>query len=333
MTEKLIHSLLSPSCYPHETGKLGVIETHISWVILTGAFVYKIKKPVNFGFLDFSTLAKRKHFCEEELRLNSRFSNALYLEVVAICGSEDAPKIVEARTTNESDSLLEYAVKMREFDQQGLLVTLVAENKLGFADINALGKKLAAFHNTLAARLPPDNQEFGSVQSINSAALENFQQIMPVLTSEQACHELAALRSWTEQQLGMLQSVFNRRRADGFVRECHGDLHLGNIVRIADEITFFDCIEFNTQFRWIDIQSELAFILMDLEVKQLPGLSNQLLNTWLEYSGDYAGLATLRFYKVYRALVRAKVALLKTKGATLCSKEAERAWQDYTAYH
>jgi aminoglycoside phosphotransferase family enzyme/predicted kinase len=332
MTEKLMHALLSPACYPHTTSNIRLLETHISWVLLTGEIAYKIKKPVNFGFLDFSSLAKRKYFCAEELRLNSRFSKGLYLDVVAICGSEDKPLVAAGNAEANTGTVLEYAVKMREFSQQGLLVTLAANKALGIDDIKSLGKKLAEFHNNLAAPPAKAMQELGTVQSIAGAARENFQQILPVLPTDSARQELAVLQQWTEQQLVILQNLFARRRDEGFVRECHGDLHLGNITRIDGEIVFFDCIEFNPQFRWIDIQSELAFVLMDLEEKQLPALANRLLNTWLEYSGDYQGLALLQFYKVYRAMVRAKVTVLKINGAALARDESGRAWQEYATY-
>jgi hypothetical protein len=322
MTEKVIEGLLSPAAYPHPTAAIRLLETHISWVLLTGEFAYKIKKPVDFGFLDFSTLAKRKHYCEEELRLNSRFSTGLYLAVVAITGSEDAPLVDSA--AEGQGAVLEYAVKMRQFDQDALLEKL--------ADMKSLAKKLADFHQHAAARLAADDRELGTVESIAFATLENFRQIAPALTSEAARAELEGLRQWSAQQLAALQEVFAQRRAQGFVRECHGDLHLRNIARIDGAITFFDCIEFNPQLRWIDVQSELAFLLMDMDEKRLQALSNRLLNVYLEYSGDYQGLAVLQFYEVYRAMVRAKVMVLKVAGGNLARAEAGKVWQEYATY-
>jgi aminoglycoside phosphotransferase family enzyme/predicted kinase len=330
MSEKLIQALLSPVSYPHPTLNMRLVETHISWVILTGEFAYKIKKPVNFGFLDFSTLALRKYYCDEELRLNSRFSTGLYLAVVPITGSEDQP-VVDGCRDNDGD-VLDYAVKMRQFDQGELLEQLALTNALGIDDISSLAKKLADFHLHGAARLPHGERELGSVESVVSATLENFEQIAPRLTTTEQRLALASLRQWSVQQLAELQDVLVQRRAQGFVRECHGDLHLRNIARLDGIITFFDCIEFNAQFRWIDVQSELAFLLMDMEEKQLQGLSNQLLNTWLEYTGDYAGLAVLRFYKVYRAMVRAKVMVLKVDASDPSSPEAGKLWQEYATY-
>jgi aminoglycoside phosphotransferase family enzyme/gluconate kinase len=326
MTDKLIQALLAPACYPHPVAGIRVLETHISWVLLTGEFAYKIKKPVDFGFLDFSTLAKRKLYCEEELRLNSRFSTGLYLAVVAISGSEEHPRI------DGDGAVLEYAVKMRQFDQSELLDNLAQQDALGVEEIQSIAKKLADFHQHLAARLAADDRDLGTVASVTAATLENFRQIARRLSTAVAGGALEQLHQWSVRQLETLHDVFAQRRAQGFVRECHGDLHLRNIARIDGAITFFDCIEFNPQLRWIDVQSELAFLLMDMQDRQLHALSNRLLNCYLEYTGDYQGLAVLPFYKVYRALVRAKVLVLKMDGANLSAAAEARLWQEYAGY-
>jgi uncharacterized protein len=326
MTAELLQSLLSPASYPHPTANILMLETHISWVLLTGDYAYKIKKPVNFGFLDFSTLAKRKHCCDEEVRLNSRFSTGLYLGVVAITGSENAPLL------DGKGDILDYAVKMRQFDQDSLLEKLATENGLGFDEINSLANKLAEFHLHRAARLADDESELGTAEIVANATRENFRQLAPRVIGDEARETLESLRQWNEQQLVTLREVFTQRRAEGFVRECHGDLHLRNIARIDGVITFFDCIEFNPQFRWIDVQSELAFLLMDMEEKQLHAMSNRLLNIYLEYTGDYQGLAVLRFYKAYRAMVRAKVVVLKMDGRQLPAAEENMVWHEYATY-
>ncbi|MDT8399200.1 MAG: AAA family ATPase [Pseudomonadales bacterium] len=313
MSSQLIDALLSPACYSHQTGTIRLLETHISWVLLTGSFAYKIKKPVNYGFLDFSSLAQRRFYCEEELRLNSRFSDELYLAVVPITGSVDEPRV------DGTGPVLEYAVKMQQFAQENLLDALAERGQLQERDIAALAKKLADFHTDVAAKAEPGlakkqdpkkRLEYGSVHSIHHAALENFRQIEPLLSDKTALDDLERLRCWTEQQAKDLAGVFEQRQRSGWIRECHGDLHLANIARIDGHITLFDCLEFNPELRWIDTQSELAFLLMDLEEKHLPALANNLLNSYLEYTGDYPGLQVLNFYKVYRAMVRAKVKLL-----------------------
>lgn len=310
--EKLIESMQSADCYPHDVDEVRLIETHISWVLLAGDFVYKFKKPVDFGFLDFSTLEKRRHFCEEELRLNSRFTDDLYLDVVAVTGSDDAPRI------GGEGTVIEYAVKMRQFDQSGLLDHLAETDGLTTDDMASLGKRLAAFHADGAERLEPDTlqddderQAFGTPEAVLNEALDNFSQIREHRSGdEQLSSQLDAVEEWTRERFDQLRETLADRRRAGFVRECHGDLHLGNIARIDGEITFFDCIEFNPALRWVDTQSELAFLLMDMEEKGLYGLANRLLNTYLEFSGDYEGLALLSFFKVYRAMVRAKVKML-----------------------
>lgn len=332
MTEALIDALHNPASYPHASADIRLLETHISWVLLTGDFAYKLKKPVNFGFLDFSTLAKRKQACDAELRLNSRFSTGLYIAVVAIRGSSGKVVVDADDAAQGDDEIVDYAVKMRQFNQEDLLEALAAAHALDTTAISALATKLAAFHQQGAARLGEGDNELGTVASIAEATLENFRQIAPRLTSAAQRQQLDELRHWTEQQLRVLQPRFAQRRAQGFVRECHGDLHLRNIARIDGEITFFDCIEFNAQFRWIDVQSELAFLLMDMEEKQLPELSNRLLNIYLEHSGDYEGLAVLQFYKVYRALVRAKVMVLKLDGGGLSGAEVDAVWRQYATY-
>ncbi|HHX83033.1 MAG TPA: hypothetical protein GX696_08650, partial [Pseudomonadaceae bacterium] len=348
MTNQLLEALQSPACYPHPTGDIRLLETHISWVLLTGDFVYKIKKPVDLGFLDFSTLAKRKFYCEEELRLNSRFSSELYVAVVGLHGNPaegyadtdadtdvdtyvDAYVDTDARSASRSD-VLDYAVKMRQFDQHALLESLADEGELGIAAMQPLARALADFHRDVAAPLEAGDKESGSPDAIAAAALENFSQLLPLVQDAERLRVLQRLQEWTTEQLTALHAVFAQRRADGFVRECHGDLHLRNIACIEGELTFFDCIEFSAQLRRIDIQSELAFLLMDMERKQLRAHANHLLNCYLEYSGDYQGLALLPFYKVYRAMVRAKVAALAIEGAASDTADQDALWAEYDAY-
>lgn len=343
MTNQLLEALQSAACYPHPTDDIRLLETHISWVLLTGDFAYKIKKPVNFGFLDFSTLAKRKFYCEEELRLNSRFSADVYLAVVGLHGNsaqsaadghgDDYHGVYvdsDARSASRSD-VLDYAVKMRQFDQGALLESLAGNGELGIADMPSLARVLADFHREVAAPLEASDKESGTPDAIADAALGNFSSILPLVQDAQRLSLLKRLSAWTGEQLETLHAVFVQRRADGFVRECHGDLHLRNIACLAGEFTFFDCIEFSTQLRRIDIQSELAFLLMDMERKQLRAHANRLLNSYLEYSGDYQGLALLPFYKAYRAMVRAKVAALAIADAE-DQADKDALWAEYDAY-
>ena len=303
------------------TSSVRLLETHISYVLLTGEYVYKIKKAVNLGFLDFSTLELRRFYCEEELRLNQRYAPKLYLEVVAIGGTPQVP------TLGGPGAAIEYAVKMREFAQDDLAGNLLARGELGEAQIDLLAAKLAAFHAS-CARMNPQAAH-ATAQAILRPARDNFSEMRRLLGEHagQAEHaesakrvdrvepggnaDLDFLAQWTEHEFAARASTFEQRRGEGHVRECHGDLHLGNIARIDGELAFFDCIEFNEGFRWIDVMNEVAFLVMDLDDHGRADLAYRLLNAYLEHTGDYAGLAVLRFYVVYRAMVRAKIALMR----------------------
>lgn len=335
-SEKLIQSLLTADGYAHAVDEVKVIETHISWVLLAGDFVYKFKKPVDFGFLDFSTLEKRLHFCQEELRLNSRFTSDLYLDVVAVSDKGGKPQIVGLADTEKP---LEYAVRMRQFDQSALLDQLAEVDGLSMEDMVSLGRHLATFHADVAERLQPatlaandERQAFGSAEQVLKDALDNFSDICQHVSDDDLLSALDTLAQWTRDRFTQLHVMLTRRRQSGFVRECHGDLHLGNIARIDGQMTFFDCIEFNPALRWIDTQSELAFLLMDMEVKGLPGLANRLLNTYLEFSGDYEGLPLLSFFKAYRAMVRAKVTILNLVNEDHSEESQAELMREFTAY-
>jgi len=279
------------------------LETHISFVLLTGSHAYKIKKAVDFGFLDFTTLAARRFFCTEELRLNRRLAPELYLEVVQIGGGVDAPVV------GDPGPALEYAVKMREFPQSALASGLLATGMLEPTDIDKLAAKVAAFHGSIAVAAP--DGAFGAPDEILRLAQRNFEAFVPLPARSPERSELEELRAWTEREHARCQDALLRRRQQGFVRECHGDLHLNNIARIDFELVIFDGIEFNEAMRWIDVMSEIAFTVMDLEDRGRADLAHRFLNAYLERTGDHAGLAVLPFYLAYRALVRAKIAHLR----------------------
>ena len=300
---RLLAALSRPAVFGPGCTHVERLETHISYVLLTGQHAYKIKKPVALGFLDFTTLAARRFFCEEELRLNQRLAPALYLDVVPITGSVDAPVL------GGDGPALEYAVKMREFPQDALASQILARHELSPADIDALAARVAAFHG--ASGVAPRDGMFGSPDEILRVARQNFAQIRPHLTTAEERDELEELRAWTEHEHAARRDAFLRRRKEGFVRECHGDLHLNNIARVDGELIIFDCIEFNESMRWIDVMSEVAFTVMDLHYRGRADLARRFLNAYLERTGGYAGVAVLRFYLVYRALVRAKIARLR----------------------
>jgi aminoglycoside phosphotransferase family enzyme/predicted kinase len=276
-------------------------------VFLTGEYAYKIKKPVNFGFLDFSTLAQRKHCCEEEVRLNQRLAPDIYLDVVALYGPADHPQV------GGEGEPIEYAVRMRQFDTRQGYDALLARGELALSHMEQTAQVLAAFH--AAAAVAPQDLPYGSPAAVLEPVRENFAQIRPLLEQQlsdpSVLAEFARVQQWSLAQAETLAPAIAARKQGGHVRECHGDLHLRNIIYWQDRVVPFDCIEFNPNLRWIDVVSELAFLLMDLDDHRRPDLARCLLNTYLELSGDYDGLQLLPFYQVYRAMVRAKVASLR----------------------
>ena len=321
---ELIRSLLQPAVYEHPVREIQLIETHISWVILTGDYVYKIKKPVNFGFLDFSTLEKRHHYCEEEIRLNRRLAPQLYLDVVRICGTPQKPQI------NGDGPVIEYAVRMRQFSQQNQLDRLLDTQGLDVALMDQLAQTVARFH--LSIRPVESDSPFGDFSHVKQPMMENFSQIRTALSNESVNQRLVAIENWVTSQLLALKDTIEQRKANGFIRECHGDMHLRNIALWKQEIVIFDCIEFNENFYWIDVISEIAFLIMDLEDRQQQACATRFLNAYLAITGDYAGLVLLRLYKVYRALVRAKVDALRASQEPPGSATCQAAVDDCLQY-
>lgn len=299
----LIRALQDPSLYPHPVSGFEVIETHISWILLTGTYAYKIKKPVDLGFLDFTTLERRRHFCEEELRLNQRLAPELYLGLVRIAGSADSPRL------DEPGPALEYAVKMRQFDPSARFDRLLAAGRLGPDLIEGLAQTLADFHQR--AECAQADDAYGNAESIIGPARDNFAAI--TLPPNQAAERrrLQHLAERTESDWQRLAAVCAQRKAAGRVRECHGDLHLANITLHDGRPTPFDCLEFDPALRWIDVMSEIAFLAMDLDAHDRSDLSCLMLNEYLHHTGDYEGMALLGFYQMYRAMVRAKIASIR----------------------
>jgi len=296
----LIAALLDPAAYPHSAPTPRLIETHISWVILAGDYAYKLKKPLNLGFLDFSTLDKREHYCREEVRLNSRLAPDIYLGVVPVAGTP--PKM------GGEGRVLEWAVKMRAFPADA---TLDREKEITAEQIDAIADRIARFHGEIA--VAPADSGFGLPDTVWAPVAENFRQLRALLPAPDAL--LNPLETWSLAVGQRLASHFTARRAAGFIRECHGDLHLGNIAWVEDTPLIFDGIEFNPGLRTIDVISEIAFLCMDLMHRGQTPLAWRFLNRYLEHTGDTAGLAALSYYLVYRALVRAKVSAIKASQA------------------
>jgi aminoglycoside phosphotransferase family enzyme/predicted kinase len=298
-----ICGLLEPDAYPHAVRGLRRIETHISWVFLTGEFAYKIKKPVDLGFVDFTTLERRKFFCKEELRLNKRTSKHLYVDVVPI-------GIVNGKPRVGHGPAIDYAVRMRQFPVDARLDRRLEAGRVDAGDMKNTASLLAEFHKRLPARMGTDPG--AAAERASRSALDIFPHLEGDHISETSRRQIDTIQAWIMEQAEALTQVFGQRADAGFIRECHGDLHLANLFEQDGRIYPYDCLEFNPDLRWIDQVSDIAFLVMDLMARNRPDLAYTFLNAWLEESGDYDGLAVLRFYLVYRCMVRLKVASIQT---------------------
>jgi uncharacterized protein len=297
----LIQQMCQPEFYPHPVVEpVQLIQTHVSYVLLTGDYVYKVKKPVNFGFLDYSTLEQRHHFCQEELRLNQRGARALYREVVAIGQSGDAYRLV-----GEGEAAVEYAVKMVQFPQEALLSALYDRGELSEAVILELAYAVARFHQ--GAETNAEIAAYGTVDQVRQAFDENYAQTVGYIGGPQTQAQFDATKAHTDQFFATQADLLQQRVDQGWIRACHGDLHLNNICRWQDQLYLFDCIEFNRPFRFVDVVYDVGFVVMDLMSKGCDGLANTFLNAYVERTGDWQGLQLLPLYISRQAYVRAKV--------------------------
>ncbi len=301
--QALIRTLRDTQRFGQACDDFDVVETHISWVILCGSYAYKIKKAVDLGFLDFSTLDKRRFYCEEEIRLNGRLAPELYLDVAPITGRAEAPVL------DGEGPAIEYAVRMRRFPQDSLLNRRLTAGKLGATEVEAMVEVIADFHHRIPAAAPLS--DYGSPERVLQPVVENFQQIGERVHDARHTAMLARLHAWSGAEHQHRFDDFLDRKRRGCIRECHGDMHLGNMAWIDGRLLIFDGIEFNPNLYWIDCMSEVAFLCMDLEDHGRRDLAYRFLNGYLERTGDYEGLSVLRYYQVYRAMVRAKVAAIR----------------------
>ncbi|AFY96593.1 AAA family ATPase [Chamaesiphon minutus] len=323
---ELVQQMLKPEFYPHPvTTPIQLMQTHASTVLLTGEFVYKLKKPVNFGFLDYSTLAKRQHFCQEELRLNQRGARELYLEVVTISKKGDRYYL------GNDGEIVDYAVKMVQFPQDNLLSNMFESGQLAPEDLEEIGRVVAEFHSR--ARTDEYISSFGQIDRIKASIEDNYRHTEKYIGCAQTQQQFNETKAYTDRFLSEHSQLFLDRIAAGFIRECHGDLHLRNICRWQDKILLFDCIEFNEPFRFVDTMYDVAFAVMDLEARGGKDLANRFLNTYAEQTGDWAGLQILPMYLTRQAYVRAKVTSFLLEDPSIASQDRAAAAQTAGDYY
>jgi uncharacterized protein len=318
--DELIRSLAEPAAYPHSVDRVDVRQTHISVVFLAGPFVYKLKKPVKLGFLDFSTIEARRRFCDEEVRLNRRLAPRVYLGVVPVTRTRAGLRL-------EGDGEpVEWAVKMVRLPDEATLLALVRRGQLGPDHLRDLARRLVDFH--AHAESGPHVASFGRFEVVAGNARENFEQSRAQIGRTISQPAFDRLRELTEQALIRLRSLIEARAARGVPRDTHGDLHLDHVYLFPerpppDDLVAIDCIEFNERFRFADPVADMAFLVMDLRYRSRPDLAEVFADEYFRAAGDAEGRKLLAFYSAYRAAVRAKVNGLKSAEPEV--PEADRA--------
>jgi aminoglycoside phosphotransferase family enzyme len=320
--KEVVEALMKPEAYGEDTGEIELVQTHISYVFLTKSHAYKVKKAVNFGFVDFTTLEKRRFFCEKELELNKRLCEGLYLEVVPINKSD----VIRIKGVGET---VEYAVKMKRIPQDRMLSRLFERNEVDNNLIDRIARIIADFHSK--AETNARISEFGSLVMVGTNWRENFDQTTEFAGKTINKEDFELIYKKVGEFMKWNSSFFEKRIAEGRIRDCHGDIHSGNIF-VADRIYIFDAIEFNDRFRYSDVASDVAFLAMDLDFKGRPDLSNFLADKYIEYSGDQGVRGLLAFYKCYRAYVRGKVVSFKLNDPSISEEEKNAAISEAAAY-
>jgi aminoglycoside phosphotransferase family enzyme len=319
----IIEALKKPQTYPKNPGQIQLVQTHISYVFLTQNTVYKVKKSVNFGFLDFRTLEKRKFFCEKELQLNRRLCPDMYLQVVPITNQNGTYKI------GGTGEPVEFALEMKRIPQDKIMTKLLEENKVDTKLVGEIAKIIADFH--AKAETSPSINEIGSFATVKTNWDENFQQTRNVIGVTISQQDFEALEGKIGNFMQQNKALFEKRIAEGRIRDCHGDIHSENIF-ITDKIYIFDAIEFNERFRYSDVAADVAFLAMDLDFKNRTDLSDHFIEKYVEYSSDGELPKLLPFYKCYRAYVRGKVIGFKLVDPNVPAAEKQACTQLAQAY-
>ncbi len=323
MPSEIVQALLNPETYPEESGEIQLIQTHISFVFVTKNYVYKVKKSVNFGFLDFSTLEKRHVFCDKELQLNRRLCPEIYLSVVPI-NKVDA--IIKIDGVGET---IEYAVKMKRLPQECIMTTLLQESKVGKKTIDEIASIVAKFHEKAQTNKTISN--FGSLDIVKANWNENFSQTQKYIGQTITKAHFEFIKNKIDHFITQNKPLFEERITHGCIRDCHGDLHSGNIF-VTDKICIFDAIEFNDRFRYSDVAADVAFLAMDLDYQNQRDLANYFISQYLAYSKDTKLKRVLSFYKCYRAYVRGKVVSFRLDDSNIKAEEKSVATKEASAY-
>ena len=318
-----IKALLKPEVYPHKPKEVELVQTQMSFVFLTGEYVYKVKKPVNLGYLDYTTLEKRHFFCRQELELNRRLCPDVYLAVVPIV-KEKGGFCLQGQ-----GQAVEYAVKMKQLPQDRMMNVLLPRGKVTPEMVARVAERLAGFHRK--AETSQKIAAFGKLDLIRRNCDENFAQTEKYIGTSITIKEYQHIKNYTDDFVDSKGNLFNKRAREGRIRDCHGDLHAAHIC-FTDEICIYDCIEFNDRFRYCDVASEIAFLAMDLDRYGQAGLSRHLVDTYVGLSHDEELLKLLSFYKCYRAYVRGKVESFKLGDALISQSEKAKALDGARSY-
>ncbi|MFP3909108.1 MAG: phosphotransferase [Archaeoglobaceae archaeon] len=313
----IVEDLQEPEAYPEEVSEVELIQTHISFVFITDKLVYKVKKPVNFGFLDFSTLEKRKYYCEQEIKLNSRLSPQYYLDVVPVVERDGRLKF-----WGEGE-LVDYAVKMKKLPMDRQMKYLLQKEELTDEMLDRVAQKIAAFHNEAETSL--EIEKFGELSAIKYNTDENFEQTEKYIGKTISKEQFETLKSYTDKFYEENEELIHSRMRDKRIRDCHGDLHMEHVLITDDDVVIFDCIEFNDRFRYSDIAADIAFLAMDLDYYGRSDLSHKLIEYYSTHSGDDKVKDMITFYKVYRAYVRGKVISFKLDDPHISQEEKDEA--------
>lgn len=317
MMKNILKSLLKPEAYPEPAGSIELVQTHVSYIFLTDRYAYKIKKPVDFGFLNFSTIDRRRFYCSEEVRLNRRLCPDMYE------GVTELRETASGAAFHGNGQILDYAVKMKRLPADRMLDRLVDTQLITSADMKNISRVIADFHRSAATS--PNISEYGRIERIMYNWQENFDQCLAFEDTTLPAPDRELIRSWVSAFIEENRPLFEQRHDDGFIRECDGDIHLENICLVDDSVYIFDCIEFNERFRCCDTAADIAFLLMDLDFHRRHDLSGEVITEYVRSSGDSGATGLIDFYKVYRAFVRGKVESLRMKDADIDAAERAQA--------